>query len=354
MGECVIVVDRIRDRWWRSAWLLAVIALVATEVAAAAPAELALGHARLSQGRYRLAAAAFQDVVAVQPDNGGARMGLARAWSAVNRCSDALSLLADLRAEGVWTARAAAAEGDCRWVGGDLMGAVAAYEEALWLDDRGAYGWMRLEAALRASGDVDGAIAARGALLTLAAGPLVVLTAETDQAVYEARPEADALLRELDSFSSLGGAVLARIARLEGRRWLDLGWPEQAEAVLMRALRFDLGDAELAAWHAEATRRTGDPAAAAAALERPAVATQEPTALVIAIRARILVDQGRLGEAAQVLGEVHDHPELLASRWYLARAEGKATAGWHQRWAHADLGAPRRQLTHLVPTGDRP
>jgi hypothetical protein len=107
----------------------------------------------------------------------------------------------------------------------------------------------------------------------------------------------------------------------------------EAERALERARALSPVHIRASVWLAEAQRRQGDVTSAASTLTRPAFERRDPAPVVRAVLARIRVDQGHLDEAEGLLGAHPDprDPDLLASRWYLARARGEPLGPWSER-----------------------
>ncbi len=294
---------------------------------------VALGRALLQQGRPRLAVERFRSALEAEPGSGPARLGLARALQATGRCEESLGLLADLRAEGSWTAPAALAEARCQEQRGELSGAIVAYEEA-----RSLGGTVALELALARVKVGD-------------EGDAPAWTSYPDPAVIEALWTASVALRtdrdpdpEIDLLERVATGGASSVAGLlDGLRWLSLDDPHAAVGALAEASRRDPRDPRIVLWYAEALRRCGRLVDAELQLQRPAVALAGRSALGDAVAARVAHDAGR---SIKPLDVRSTDPQLIASRWYLTRSASLA-----QAWAAAPgLGG---ELALLVPVSAR-
>ncbi|MEQ1570688.1 MAG: hypothetical protein ABMA64_33980, partial [Myxococcota bacterium] len=184
-------------------------------------------------------------------------------------CGEALELLAETRATGRWTPTDAYFEGECRERVGDPAAAVAAFEEAVALDDRHAASWYRLARLGDEWGAPEVSARARAALWTLEPGPMLVALADARRAVLHAEPDADARLFELTPGPGADRRFAAEVALLESRRWLELGWPERAVDHAIRAAGLRPSDAEASELLARAYVAAGEPELAAGARARP-------------------------------------------------------------------------------------
>jgi len=138
---------------------------------------------------------------------------------------------------------------------------------------------------------------------------------------------------------------------LEGQLWLDAGSPDDAEAAFTRSIELvDFHEASILG-RAESLRRAGSFEGARLVANRKIL---HSSPMIHPIRARILVDLGDLKGAGEeiAMASAPNHIETLASRWYLARAQGEATAELEQAWANLLLNSERR-LMDLVPLESR-
>ena len=158
----------------------------------------------------------------------------------------------------------------------------------------------------------------------------------------------------LDHLWQREGRADEEFLRLRAVSWLDIDDPHQAyaEMTVVRAVRRGNGARLLIV---ESLRRMGLAEDALDRFDRSAVSKLQGMDAEV-IRARVLVDLGRLDEARTLLAPwlTTLDEEVTASRWYLERAEGHADA---MRSAAADWGlvcsSPIRLLHHLVPLASR-
>jgi len=315
--------------------------------------DLAMGRRFLAGGQHRLALREFQAILAEQPGDPWATLGMGRALAGIGDCGPALDLLGGLRGSETWSGVAALAEAECLDHLGWDAAAEAAYQEAVALAPEQPLPLLGLaEVRLRAGDDV-GFEEAMEALSEQDDAEVMVGIARTWEALEHGRPDLEVCLFELEDAIEASGTRRAGVqpGLVDGLRWLDVGDPWTAAEVLGEVTRRFPHHVRAAAYRAEALRRTGDPAAAREAVERPAVGRARGSAIQ-AIRARILVDLGDPEGAEAALGAPlsGDHPEVLASLWYLALARGETAraesfaARWRARVAAAD-----RTLEQLMP-----
>jgi hypothetical protein len=308
---------------------------------------------RLTQGRPALAVEHARACLVEKP--GGTRcLGLLlRSLAAAGGCDEALSLVPDLRTRRGWDADMAEAESKCWLERGGVTAAVEAMEEAALLSDNLAevrFGLFQLHLVAGMSDlaaedlvILEG-LPERGNLIPLARATLALETGD---------PAFDELFAELKRAPQYEDtrASLSVLHALDGVAWLDAGDPVLAEQAFSRAIALVITQYRFAALRAEAFRRDGDLDSALTILGRPWL-VNERTPLVRAIRVRVLTDAGRFAEARAVLDELPgaDLPEILASRYYLARATGDAGAAarFAAEWG-ARNQAPQRSLAQLEP-----
>ncbi len=240
----------------------------------------------LSTGRPGLALSMVQPVLDARPGDGRARTVQARALAGLGQCREALALFAETRGGPGWGARSLLDEARCHHHLGDDAGERVALEEAVALDPGSVEAWVALARLGDATGDERLSAHARERALEEGGEPWQIDLADARREVLAGSEWADAAMVAIVPLRALTNEV----AVLEGIRWLDLGWPEAAAQVLYEAVRGDLRDPEAAAWRAEALRRVGDLEQAAAALERPWIAQQDPTPLLAEVRARVARD----------------------------------------------------------------
>lgn len=317
-----------------------------TALGAAPPTGVAVAEGLLSSGRPGLALNAAE---AAGPDP-RARIVAARARAALGVCGSALAELAELRGAPGWGPAALLAEAHCQRSGGARAAELVSLYEAVCLDPRDDSAFARLVRAADEAGEEALAAWGREHLLGTPAGVEELVLADARRAVLRGLDDADQRLMEALPLRRRSSAHRVAVAILEGRRWLDLGWPERGAQALFEAVRADLADPVAAAWRAEALRRSGDWAQADAALTRPRIAAGEPAPLATAIRARVAIDRGDPAGARALLEQLPDPvtAEALASRWYVARATGRDADALEARWRLADPN-PARSLDQLVP-----
>jgi len=318
------------------------------------------GEMRLQRGELRIAIDLFNDALGADPSSGRARAGLAIAYAGLTRCAEALPLLTELRAGSAWSARTALAEGDCLARRGAATAAIASYEESLALDPDSAETLRKLALALHAAGQSRDAEDALDALL-LTDGPSDVVTSRLLAEVWMAYdgPADDAwtalaLLRRRIERASLDKSPLAAEAdTIEGLLWLDAGDPEAAAAALVEAGLRSRVWVRITSLRAEALRRMGRVDEARLVLADPKAAKGD-LPIRSAVLARLAIDEGDRDAAHTILVEAgpSEHADLLASWWYLARAERRSVemAEIAARWGRANR-SPERRLEQLLPWG---
>ncbi len=310
-------------------------------------AAMAQANHMLQAGRWRMAIEAYEAILVEHPASAKARLGLAIALGEVSRCDRALPILTQLRTRPVWSARAALAEGNCHLRTGDRPAASAAFEEAYLLDPdfnatvqvayvRGEEGRLvDFEQAL------DGLVVQRG-------GGLAESTVRADIALRTGSKALGMYLVESDLLNLSSRSPQVHL--IDARRWLDLDHPAHAASVLLTALRINMSHVQSAIWRAEALRRAGQLADADSALSRPMIRHANNVPMGRSVRARMAIDAGDLEGARRILTGLPSDEEGLATRWYLARAEGEKiemrdlAARWSE-WVRAR----DRTLKQLIP-----
>ena len=312
------------------------------------------GVQHLQRRRYRLAASVFKQALRQRPEAEGTKVLLGQAYLGMHRCEEGLELLLPRVSLSTFGPEAAELMAGCYARDGELgealywmqlaelmapgdlqlQATLAFYELAG--GEPGA--WDRLEAALEAAGEDDGALLTTRALMLLYVG-------EIDEAER----------------------TLERIRRIPGRRpypmsffidariELDLGNPVAAERLFGYAFwRNNAYTPTMLLW-AEAARRSGVPEEALYILDTVSTLRDQPRReLTRTYRARAAVDLGQLELAQVLVAEALERdplsPEAVASAWYLARAEGEAEAmaAWAERYALVQP-SPLRTLERLIP-----
>lgn len=313
-------------------------------MAGGAPDPLDPADRALREGRPARAAAAFRGRLEARPDDPVARIGLAESYARTGRCGEALELLGSLRET---SARARTVDGDCALRAGRPVEAATSYAEALALDP--TWGAARVGLALAASAAGDGVDGLLPEILLQPRGEILEGLVAAQAAYDGGEEELDARLLELRRL--LGGRGGARLAILDGRRWLDLDDPWTAAHGLREAARRHVQDPRVALWYAEALRRLGDAPGARDLLDRPVARRLADDVHARAILARLEADEGRLDLALARLAPVASSldPEVIASAWYLAAAAGDAAAAERHARRWRGVGRGRGGLEALVP-----
>ena len=304
------------------------------------------GRAAALAKANRLLESAYEAIVASHPTSGRARLGLAIALGEVSHCDRALALFSELRGRRVWSAPAALSEGKCHLMRGDRSSAYAAFEEAYFMDISIATSLHMVY--VRAEEEHPDALAEVLDELALLDDGTVEAFVRADLALRSGAPEVDALLAEANH--GYGGELPPGLAVLEARRWMDVDHPAEAAGVLLASLRRHMSHLQSAIWRAEALRRAGQLADADSALSRPIIRQANEVPLGRSVRARMAVDAGELEVAAEIVSALPLDEHGVATRWYLARAQGDEEAmQWlASRWSEMS-GARDRSLEQLVP-----
>lgn len=321
------------------------LALVGGAAVARPTDGLSRAEAALDRGQFRVAEQAYRDVLLERPLLNRAVVGLARSLAAQGVCDEAMPLFGEARFQAGWDERAWVAEGQCAWSLGRPYDALEAFEWA----ERREPGAAVIQAALArvrlAIGDRAGSEAAVERLLSCDGGVEQEAVVRAELAM-RGGGDADPWLFEAARTHPEAPVV----AILDARRWMDLGDPAAAEATLReRPIPAAARDA-VASWRAEALRRqgrTGD----ARELLAARVAAGRLDEATRAVWARVLVDLGEPEAAVVALGSAvgEGGAELLASRWYLARAARSADAERLAAVWRATNDARDRSLEQLVP-----
>jgi tetratricopeptide (TPR) repeat protein len=313
-------------------------------------------QANLKKQKYRLAAIALRRLLNKSPDAEGLQVMLGHALAGLHRCDEGLDLMLAHPERRAFTVDVARLSATCLIRRGDVGQAVY---------------WMEQAAALQ-----PGSLEVRAGLAVLLGGFYEV---ERAAALFEGMEE-DAINNQVVQMSwalfalSMGDVdqVEARLRAhdairgrpypmrffVEGRLEMDLGNPIAADVFFQKTTSRLQAYFPAINMSAESIRRQGNPIGALDALDTNGAI--QNTALraqnTRAIRARILVDLGRLAEAEAQIDDALAVNSLdvtaRASAWYLARARGDAAAMAEQASLYQTLQAsPLRDLEKLVPLG---
>ncbi len=306
------------------------------------------GNALLARGMFRLAAAAFREAVAAEPDSGAAHIGLGVALARNGNCSDALPEFRDWNEARNFGSRVALLAAHCAERQGDAAAAVE-FSLRAWESKRNSR-----TALARLALDADRLH--DPVLVEVATEYLWYVNPEQDESLFV---EAALALRrgdptELDIIDTLWrreGRSDEEMNRMRARSWLDVGDPVQAYAELKQGGSKLKRGADSRVMMAETTRRLGLLADADRALDSKLMGLLTG-ADADAVKARMLVDRGQLADARTLLAdyELELEEEVVASRWYLARAEGDAAAMEQEAAAYAlARTSPLRTLDQYLP-----
>ncbi len=309
------------------------------------------GRAMLNSGMSRSAIVSFREAVERDPANGEAHIGLGQALARTGRCREALPHLTEWTHALAFGPRAAVTTAVCLERTGEVEAAV---EMDLWALARRP----DLSSALtRLALDADRV--GDPVLRDVAMEHLWYAKADRDESLFA---EAALALRhgdlDLVEFVALVWAREGRDAeeldRLRARAALDSDDPTAALAILAEHPRLRRGTATRLL-NLEASRREGLWVQALAGMQGrifgPLTGGEAD-----AIRARVLVDAGDLAGATEALAAYADEldEELVASRWYLARAGGDEAAMARHAEDYARVcGSPTRRLELLIPLDRR-
>jgi len=296
------------------------------------------GRQLLRSGNVTEAIVVLERTVALAPANGNAHAALARAYARAGRCGDALDQADAWVDSRAFDVNLAILMRGCAVALGRL-------DEALRYDRAGVATFpdnVQVATALA----IDLAAAGADAESEDALDRLVLVHPDRDASAF-ARAAIARMRGDLDAFD-VEVALWERadrhsdeIARLRAEAMLDSGLPREA---LDEAARVERTRPPLLVVRAEAYRRLGMLEAALAALSG---AGEGPEA--DAVRARVAVDLGDLDAASRLLTpHGTENADILASAWYLARAEGRAVGPLVATWRRAEPSRART-LAQLIP-----
>lgn len=307
----------------------------------------------LVTGRPREALNEFVKVTEETPSLPAGWIGLARSHAALGQCRDAVEIFPQWRQAGAYNARAALTEAWCWHRLGDMVNAIETSYDARRLKPNLAPALYLRALAQSALGDVDGMEDTLDELLFTRRGEVMVELVRAWDAV-ERGDEVEYLraterLRVIESdYPSVG--VPGQLRLMEAQRWLDVGNPDAAVAVLTE---FDFQRANIPALvqKAEALRRQGKVELALSIFGTQTLRTRSD-AVPQSIRMRILADAGEV-EALELRMSMLDDVssvDLLATGWYVARVRGDEAGmqRFAELWGAANQN-PDRSLEQLIP-----
>jgi len=290
--------------------------------AAGMPAGLVQGMAELARHRPRLAVQAFRQVLAERPSNLRAHSGLVNAYASLQQCHGVMIHSEYLRNTGFWQPSIVSARADCEAEAGQWSAARNEFRQSLQRPTGDVGAAMGLARLCVVQGDLDCLSEAWIDAMGRDRGPAHVAGHQAEVLVHMGSDEASGHIEALLTYSFLDEIrrqqqlLRATLARYEG----DI---ERAEELSVELVSADPSDQALAAFRAETFRLAGAPVAALGAMERPAVGRRGDSLQMAVVRSRVLVDLADFDGAERALrGLPTDHPEVVASAWYLARARG--------------------------------
>ncbi len=306
------------------------------------------GRRQLGGGQPRRAMQSFQAALGLRPDHEVALLGLLEAMSKAHICGGADAVFQALDGSVRSNAIAHAAQGSCAEDLGDLDAALAYYGEAIrQAPHEPRYRYARAS-LLSQMGRGEEAEAARIDLFGAERGPGFAFLAEAEHLWRIGDDGFFAALEQTRPYR-----FIEDIARgyqvLEAKQTLE----EECVAQPDMVLRLSLVNPELAARSAECRRRSGDVVGASEVIGRSNMRAFRGSPTVASIDARVLVDLGKVEEAARVMaGQPDELAPVLASRWYLAqaRADEEGMRVWSERYA-AHPGHGSEPLDAMLPLG---
>lgn len=314
-----------------------------------APSQLAARNRPRMEGRNA------QQALQADPSNVQARARYAQALSEQGACRLTLDQLDILRqSPDGWDSQTATLEGTCWLRLGHFSLAETALDEAIFLDSGNAIARLRRAELSIMQGDWANVEEQQSALALLKQTDRILwmLSLETLLATGEGDLQAETLMFR-ESANSSGATRASKVGIIyDGRGWLRDGHPEAAVDVFGDVLNQNINLWQASLYRIEAYRRAGQQQKAQEILERSLILRID-WAIKDAFAARVLVDLGRLDDAAALMDglEMSSLLEVIESRWYLAHARGDVDAmGYHAAlWETRNL-APGRSLNDLLPT----
>ncbi len=312
-------------------------------------ANAAIANGFLKEGKTYAAVMAFRRQLARDPESVALNIGLGKALQRAGECPEALDRLqpyVGLPAFGLEAAMSASA---CAGELGLWSDAVLYDRVALEEDPDHVRALTALALDADASGDAAGVAEALARLDALGTSGFV-------RAAFALRHgDLDLFDVELVLLARGGHASATDVARMTAQSWLDVDDPVRAVEVVNRHFRLGRSRAPLRMLRGEAYRRRGETDIGRHTYSEARGSAPEG-ALAAALHARVLVDDGAPEDAAQLLRPYASStdPEVMASRWYVARALGDTAA---EARAAAEYAAaqpsPLRRLELLVPVTRR-
>lgn len=320
-------------------------------------ASVDMGDAYLAEKRWPLAEQVFRDALEERPRWPRARLGLAKALKGQGRCSEVLSLLKKVRRRKLWNYGGAMMEADCALQSGTLARAAAALDEAVFFSQKHPEPLFMKAMIYHRLGDRflrDQWIEMLG---QHGSGEGLYLLGKTRAALDDGSPTFDLWFEVLRHYQMdrMSPSLTVETYVLDGQRWLDLGENQLATASFLSGQKVSLLHAKPALWRAEALRRQGHIDGVSAVLTRRTSSGNIKTPFMRAVEIRWRVDRGEIDQALSLFNGTEERDvELMASRWYVARAiEDKASVKhWARRW-RANVSAQGRTLEQLIPSPAR-
>lgn len=309
------------------------------------------GRAMLNSGMSRAATDSFRQALQHDPTNGEAHVGLGLALARNGKCNEGLPHLLEWTDALAFGPRAALVSAACLERMGEAQAAVEMDLYALERRPTLASALTRLALDADRAGDP--------VLRDVSVEYLWYVKAERDESLFA---EAALALRRgdlelLDALALLWereGRDVEELDRLRARAALDLDDPTGAIAIFQAHPRLRRGTGARLL-NLEAGRREGLWAQSLAGIDGKQFGRLSGGE-ADAIRARLWVDAGELAKAAEILAEYPDEQdeEQVASRWYLARAQGDVAAMAELAATYEHLrSSPLRQLEQLIPINRR-
>ncbi|GDX80107.1 hypothetical protein LBMAG42_19180 [Deltaproteobacteria bacterium] len=310
------------------------------------------GNMLLRQGYFRMAVAAFEEAVAASPESPEAHLGLGTAKARLGTCAPALEEFRGWSDSIAFGARVALLAAHCAGRQSHPEEAVSFTLSALEKrpDNRTALARLALDADQL--GDA--------VLRDVAIEYLWYASPDQDESLFA---EAALALRhgdlaEFDRYDAMWrreGRASEEMNRMRARSWLDVGDPVEAYVELRKGGSKLKRGADSRLMMSETARRLGQLVDASRALHGR-LQGKLSGADADAVQARILVDSGDLEGAAALLKgyELEVDEEMVASRWYLARALGR-----EEEMAAAEVAfaasrmSPLRTLEQYIPLTQR-